>query len=81
MNILSWSKLDKFLEAPSIEWRYFFHITINITVPTTPRLVFLFFRFISVIGVVAVAFVVVINDVVAAAFLVIVIEYIFCLVE
>ena len=65
--------MDKFFEAPSIEWHYFFLITINTTVPLTPSLLFLFCRFIGVIVIVAVAFIVVITAVDAASFLVIII--------
>ena len=75
MKRLSWNKLDKFLEATSIEWHYFFHITINTTVPATPRLLFLFCRFIRAIVVAAVALIVFIADVVSSAFLIIVILY------
>ena len=76
---MSWNKLDKFLEAPSIEWHYFFHITINTTVHTTPRILLLLCLSVGIIVVVAVAFILVIADVVTAALLVIIILYI-CLI-
>ena len=75
LNRLSWANMDNFLEATSIEWHYFLHITINITVPTTPILLFLFCRFISVIVVIAVAIIVIIAAIVAADLLVILILY------
>ena len=72
---MSWNKLDKFIEAPSIEWNYFFHITINTTVHTTPSLLLLLCLSVSIIVVVAVAFIVIIAAVFADGFLVIVILY------
>ena len=64
-----------FLEAPFIEWHYFFHITIDTTISSTPSLSLLLCLFIIFIFLVNISLIVVIDAVVDAFFLGIVIVY------